>query len=130
MDITFCVQVELLFRESERQFRPIFNSSFQFIGLLITKDIVLEVNQTALYLGELQPQDVIERPYWEIWWTLLVNQEHLQYLLSSSPAVIYTCKIYAIGNTFITENVVTTRSKQVRKMLKKPSFGLMNSIRC
>ncbi len=122
VDITSCVQAEVLFRESERQFCPIFNSSFQFIGLLITKDMVLKVNQTALRLEELQPQDVAEYPYWEIWWTLLVNQEHLQYLLSSSPAVIYTCKIYAdFGSTFIRENVVA-RSYQVREMLKITSF--------
>lgn len=121
VDITSCVQAEISFRESERQFCPIFNSFFQFIGLLIIKDMVLEVKQTALHLGELQPQDVVECPYWEIWWTLLVNQEHLQYLLSSSPAVIYTCKIYAVGSTFIRENIVA-RSYQVREMLKKPNF--------
>ncbi|MCC5621091.1 PAS domain S-box protein [Nostoc sp. CHAB 5715] len=123
VDITSCVQAEVLFRESERRFRPIFNSSFQFIGLLITEGIVLEVNQTALHLGELQPQDVVERPYWKIWWTLLLNQQHLQYLLSSSPGVIYTCKSYAdFGSTFIRENVVAIRSYQVREMLKGTSF--------
>ncbi|MEH2324201.1 MAG: hypothetical protein V7K32_11610 [Nostoc sp.] len=66
VDSTSCVQVELLFPESEKRFRPIFNSSFQFIGLLITEGIVLEVKQTALHLGELQPQDVVEHPCWEI----------------------------------------------------------------
>lgn len=45
VDITSCVQAEVLFRESERQFRPIFNSSFQFIGLLITKDMVFLHNK-------------------------------------------------------------------------------------
>ncbi|MCC5598657.1 hypothetical protein [Nostoc favosum] len=123
VDSTSCVQAEVLFRESERRFRPIFNSSFQFIGLLITKGIVLEVNQTALHLGEVQPQDVVERPYWKRWWTRLVNQQHLQYLLSSSPAVIYTCKSYAdFGNTFIRENVVAITGYQVWKMLKSLSF--------
>ena len=128
VDSASCVQVEVLFRESERQFRPIFNSSFQFIGLLITKDIVLKVNQTALYLEKLQPQDVVERPYWEVWWTLLVNQEYLQYLLSSSPAVIYTCKSYAdFGSTFIRENVVAITAYEVREMLKRPSTARQKS---
>ena len=123
VDSTSCVQAEVFFRESERRFRPIFNGSFQFIGLLITEGIVLEVNQTALHLGELQPQDVVECPYWEIWWTLLVNQQHLQYLLSSSPAVIYTCKSYAdFGSTLIRENVVAITGYQVREILKRPSF--------
>ena len=56
---TSCVQVKLLFCEIERRFRSIFNGSFQLIGLLITESIVLEVNQTTLHFGELQPQDVV-----------------------------------------------------------------------
>ncbi|MCC5646790.1 hypothetical protein LC607_28515 [Nostoc sp. CHAB 5824] len=123
MDSTSCVQTEVLFRDSKRRFRPIFNGSFQFIGLLTTEGIVLEVNQTALHFGELQPQDVVKRPYWEIWWTLLVNQQHLQYLFSPSPAVIYTCKSYAdFDSTFIRENVVALMGYQAWEMLAIPSF--------
>ena len=137
VDITSCVQTEILFRKNERQFCTIFKSFIQFIGLLITKNMVLEVNQTALHLGELQPQNAVERPFWKIWWTLLVNQEHLQYLLSSSPAVIYTCKSYAdFGSTFIRENVVAIRSYQVWEILKGHSFwaceihSLLKSFSC
>ena len=39
--------------ESERRFHAIFNSTFQFIGLLDPEGTVLEVNQTALdYFGD------------------------------------------------------------------------------
>ncbi|MEA5622321.1 hypothetical protein [Nostoc sp. UHCC 0251] len=120
---TSCVQVKLLFCETEKRFRSIFNGSFQLIELLITESIVLEVNQTALNFRELQPQDVVERSYWEIWWALLFSQQHLQYLFSSSPAVIYTCKSYAdFGSTFIRENVVAITSYQAREMLEGTSF--------
>jgi hypothetical protein len=59
VDITSCLQAKVSFRESERRFSPIFNGSCQFIGLLTTEGIVLEVNQKAFHLGELQPQDVV-----------------------------------------------------------------------
>ncbi len=52
-------------------FRAIFNSTFQFIGLLQPDGILLEANQTALDFGGLTPEDVIGRPFWECpWWTI------------------------------------------------------------
>ncbi|MCG6899144.1 MAG: PAS domain S-box protein [Gammaproteobacteria bacterium] len=54
---------------SERRFRAIFNSSFQFIGILGPDGTLLEANQTALELGGLKQEDVIEHPLWETkWW--------------------------------------------------------------
>ncbi|WP_196511883.1 hypothetical protein [Nostoc sp. NZL] len=117
------VQAEVSLRESERRFRAIFNGTFQFTELLITEGIVLKVNQTALGFGELQPQNVVEHPCWEIWWTLLVSQQHLQYLLSPNPAVIYSCKSYRnFGNTFISENIVAITSYQAREILEGLGF--------
>ena len=56
--------------DSERRFRAIFNSTFQFIGLLDPEGIVLEVNETTLDFGGFALKDVIGRPFWEIpWWT-------------------------------------------------------------
>ncbi|MGB7932703.1 MAG: PAS domain S-box protein [Gammaproteobacteria bacterium] len=56
--------------DSERRFRAIFNSAFQFIGLLDPGGIVLEVNETALDFGGFTPNDVIGRPFWEMpWWS-------------------------------------------------------------
>ncbi|MCW5314819.1 PAS domain S-box protein [Nostoc sp. KVJ3] len=98
---------EVVLRESERRFHAIFNSTFQLFGLLITEGIVLVVNQTALNFYGLQPQDVVGCSYWEIWWTLLKSIQHLQYLLSSSPAVIYTCKnLGYFHSAFISKNIV------------------------
>jgi PAS domain S-box-containing protein len=56
--------------ESERRFRAIFNSTYQFIGLLDPEGTVLEVNQTALDFVGCSNADVIGKPFWETpWWT-------------------------------------------------------------
>ncbi len=56
--------------DSERRFRAIFNSTFQFIGLLSPEGILLEANQTALDFANVSNEDVVGRPFWEtIWWS-------------------------------------------------------------
>ena len=56
--------------ESERRFRAIFNSTYQFIGLLDPEGTVLEANQTALDFVGCSNADVIGKPFWETpWWT-------------------------------------------------------------
>ena len=63
--------------DSERRFRAIFNSTFQFIGLLDPEGIVLEVNQTALDVGGFTPNEVIGRPFWEApWWIASPEEQH------------------------------------------------------
>lgn len=58
-------------QKSDRRFRTIFNNTFQFTSLLTLDGILLESNQTALNFGGLQPEDVINRPFWEAhWWTI------------------------------------------------------------
>ena len=55
---------------SERRFRAIFNSTYQFIGLLNPDGTILEANQTALDFIGLTNADVIGKPFWETpWWT-------------------------------------------------------------
>src|SRR4051812_35719173 len=54
---------------AEARFRAIFDSQFQFIGLLGPDGTLLEVNQTALAAAGLTRDDVIGRPFWETgWW--------------------------------------------------------------
>jgi PAS domain S-box-containing protein len=63
--------------DSERRFRAIFNSTFQFIGLLDPEGIVLEVNQTALDFGGFTSKEVIGRPFWETpWWIDSPGEQH------------------------------------------------------
>ncbi|GAA6623633.1 PAS domain S-box protein [Scytonema sp. NUACC26] len=56
---------------------------------------------------------------------LLVSQERLHYLLSSSPGVIYSCKPsddYA--TTFISENVMSMLGYEVQEFIQTPSFWI------
>ncbi|MEH2246228.1 PAS domain-containing protein [Nostoc sp.] len=76
VDSTSRVQAEVSLHESEKRFRAIFNGIFHFTGLLTTEGMVLEVNQTALDFGGLHPQDVVGRPYSEIWWTISEETQH------------------------------------------------------
>ena len=55
---------------SERRFRAIFNSTYQFIGLLDPHGTVLEVNQTALDFIGRSNADVVGRKFWDTpWWS-------------------------------------------------------------
>ncbi len=57
------------FRESERRFRAIFDSTFQFIGLIAPSGTLLEINQTALDFVAVARETVVGRPIWETpWW--------------------------------------------------------------
>jgi len=69
-DVTERMQVARELEESERRFHAIFNSTYQFIGLLNPDGTVLEANQTALDFIGLSNADVIGKPFWEApWWT-------------------------------------------------------------
>ena len=61
--------------DSERRFRAIFNSAFQYIGLLDPEGIVLEINQTALDFVGLSPDRIIGRPCWEAAWCAISSEE-------------------------------------------------------
>lgn len=54
--------------EVERQFRAIFNQTFQFIGLLTPNGTLLQANQTALDFGGITQADVVGKPFWEAYW--------------------------------------------------------------
>ncbi len=70
-DITVQVQTQQALKDRERSFQAIFNSMFQFIGLLTPEGIILEANETALIFGGLTEAEVLNRPLWEAkWWTI------------------------------------------------------------
>ena len=65
--------------------------------------------------------DITERKQAEV--ALLISQERLQYLLSSSPGVIYSCKIYGDHSiTFMSENVVSMLGYEVEEFMENPNF--------
>lgn len=71
VDITEKKQAEDALQHSEQRFRGIFDSAFQFIGLMTPDGTLLEANRTALEAGGLRAENVIGKPFWECdWWTL------------------------------------------------------------
>lgn len=67
-DVTASRKMEHKLSRSERRFRAIFDSLFQFIGIMEPDGTMLEVNRTALDFGGLQEEDVIGKPFWQCYW--------------------------------------------------------------
>lgn len=68
-------------------------------------------------------RDISDRKWAES--ALLATQSRLRYLLSSSPAVIYTCKPGGnLSITFISDNITELLGHQVWEYLKHPRFWL------
>ncbi len=56
-------------RDSSRRFRAIFNSTYQFIGLLTPAGALLEANQSSLEFVGVPASEVLGRLFWETpWW--------------------------------------------------------------
>ncbi len=57
-------------RASEQKFHAIFQQTFQFIGLLTTDGILLEVNNAALQFAGIEEDTVVGKSFWDTpWWT-------------------------------------------------------------
>ena len=54
--------------EKERNFRSIFNSSYQFTGILSVDGTFIEINDTALDFADLKTDDVIGKKFWDAYW--------------------------------------------------------------
>lgn len=66
--------------QNEERYRGIFNSTFQFTGLLDPAGTLLEANETALRFAGVTAADVVGRPFWDTpWWRPdKATQEQLQ----------------------------------------------------
>jgi PAS domain S-box-containing protein len=72
-------QAEAALRQSEQRLRAIFDGTFELIGLLDTKGILLEINRTALLAIGVASDDVIGRAFWTTpWWTYSPTELQLQ----------------------------------------------------
>jgi len=75
IDITDRKKAEQALRESERRFRAIFDSAYEFVGLLDTRGTLMEINQTALDFVGARAAEVVGRPFWETpWWASAAQQ--------------------------------------------------------
>jgi len=55
--------------DDERKFRDLFNSTFQFTGLLSSEGIIIEINKTILDFAGLTLENVAGKSIWEApWW--------------------------------------------------------------
>jgi PAS domain S-box-containing protein len=106
-DITERKQIEAALAESERRFRELFNTTYQFVGLLSPAGTMLEANQTALNFAGLSRADVIGRPFWECRWWLISPQTQQQLRDAIAQAaqgefVRYEVEILGQGETSMT----------------------------
>jgi diguanylate cyclase (GGDEF)-like protein/PAS domain S-box-containing protein len=85
-DITSREKVTAMLGDSQRRFRAIFDSSFQFVSLLKPDGTLLEANQTSLDFAGINLRDVANRPFWEgPWWGVSQEiREQLQEAISRS----------------------------------------------
>ena len=85
-DITDRKKAEQALRESERRFRAIFDSAYEFVGLLDVDGTLIESNQTSLDFIGARAKDVVGRPFWETpWWATAAEQrEHLKAAISEA----------------------------------------------
>jgi PAS domain S-box-containing protein len=96
-------------RQSEQKFRAIFDSMFQFIGVLTPEGVLVEGNQTAFAAVAAERADVIGKPFWETpWWTHSPPlQETLKAAIAkaaSGELVRFECEhVLADGSTAIVD---------------------------
>jgi PAS domain S-box-containing protein len=74
-DVTERTLAAAALADSERRFRAIFNSTFQFSGLLDPDGIVLEANQTVLDFLGFTESDLVGKPFWEVVWLNIPPEE-------------------------------------------------------
>jgi PAS domain S-box-containing protein len=86
----------------------------------LTVSPVFEDNDNLSHYIGIQT-DITERKQVEI--SMLLLQTKLQYILSSCPAVIYTCKATGDYNTtFISDNLVNMMGYEAREFVGEPGF--------
>lgn len=103
-DITSREKVTAMLGDSQRRFRAIFDSSFQFVSLLKPDGTLLEANQTSLDFAGIKLRDVANKPFWLLpWWGDSEEvQEQLQEAISRSAKgefVRYEVEVQGVHRT-------------------------------
>ena len=67
-DVTDDILSQRKNEEQERLFQSIFNSSYQFTGILDLDGTFLQINETALNFAFLNEKDVVGKKFWDAYW--------------------------------------------------------------
>ncbi len=119
LDLTPQKEIEQKLQLEQKRFESIFNSAFQFIGLLSPQGILLEVNETALRLANVKAEDVIGKHIWDSYWCL-DNQEVFKNAVNK-----------AIQGEFVRKNVEINGENGKKVWVDfslKPIFNELNEI--
>ena len=69
LDITETRKTQKELKEKERNFKSIFNSSYQMAGILDVNGTLIEINDSALDIIKTKADEVIGKKFWETpWW--------------------------------------------------------------
>ena len=68
IDVTERKLTEEKLRQSEQHLRRVLDSLYSFVGVLTPDGILIEANRTAIESGNLQPEDVLNKPFSETYW--------------------------------------------------------------
>ncbi|MGL5063955.1 MAG: methyl-accepting chemotaxis protein, partial [Microcoleus sp.] len=90
---------EKALNETTQKFQAIFDRAFQFIILLQPDGTLIEANQTALELGDLQSSEVLGLKFWYApWWaTSATNQQRLKANIQQVSAGKFVREEYEIS---------------------------------
>ncbi|TDB68864.1 PAS domain S-box protein [Arundinibacter roseus] len=61
-------QMEEAERQISQRFKAVFNSMYQFIGIMTPDGLLVDVNEAALAFAGITMQDVVGKPLWEAPW--------------------------------------------------------------
>jgi PAS domain S-box-containing protein len=76
VDITERNELHAKNRASDLKVRAVYDSAFQFIGLLDPEGILLDANATALSFIDVPLEQVTGKPFWETpWWTASAEEQ-------------------------------------------------------
>jgi PAS domain S-box-containing protein len=78
VDITHQKLTEEKIARNQKRFEAIFNSQYQFMGLMTPDGTLIEANETALNFAALQAADVIGKPFWECYWWAISERSRNQ----------------------------------------------------
>ena len=107
IDMSKIVSYQKQIEESERKFKGIFHSTFQFIGFLTPDGTLTEANDSAIQFAGLKPEDVIGKKFWDCHWWMISERTRADLKANIEKAakgefVQYEVEIQGANNTTTT----------------------------